>query len=65
METIARPPTMPPAIAPPFELLPFGDAVEDEATDVGGALTPDVYTPVGPKIAPGPYSGVSIWNVGV
>jgi hypothetical protein len=58
MEITATPPTTPPTIAPVFELLPFrgaviGDAVED-------ALAEDVYTPDAPKIAPGPYSGLSI-----
>jgi hypothetical protein len=28
-------------------------------------LMVDVYTPEAPKIAPGPYSGVSMSNVGV
>ena len=38
------------------------EGVEDAlADDVG---TPDVYTPEGPKIAPGPYSGSSIQRVG-
>ena len=56
METTARPPTTPPAIAPAFELLLCvrglgdGDPVED-------ALAEDVYTPDAPNIAPGPYSG--------
>jgi hypothetical protein len=51
METIAIPPTTPPAIGPAFELLPFvvGFDVEE--------LAEDVVTPEGPKIAPGPYSG--------
>ena len=70
-------PTTPPTIAPVFELLPFeggvrvsdgvdadnvlvgdGDPVEDTAR-----VEVDVYTPDAPKIAPGPYSGVSISNV--
>jgi len=59
METTARPPTAPPAIAPALDLLPFeggigdGDPVEDAPAE-------DVYTPDAPKIAPGPYSGLSI-----
>ena len=64
MEIIAIPPTMPPTIGP-IELLPFeggvrdGDPVEDAAAE-----DVPVYTPDAPKIAPGPYSGLSIWNVG-
>ena len=54
METTATPPTMPPTIAPVFELLPFGVGVGDPVED---ALAEDVYTPDAPNIAPGPYSG--------
>jgi hypothetical protein len=65
MKNTATPPTAPPAIAPVFELLPFGGAVGDPVRvgdTVGDALaeevsTPGVYTPDAPKIAPGPYSG--------
>jgi hypothetical protein len=41
MEAIAtsKPPTMPPAIAPPFELWPFGVAVRDAVEE---ALAEDV-----------------------
>jgi hypothetical protein len=75
MEIVAIPPTTPPAIAPAFELLPFGGVgvgvgVPVELED---ALADDVYTPdtiaevvdspVPSIIAPGPYSGLSIWNV--
>jgi hypothetical protein len=52
MEIAAIPLTTPPAITPGFKL-PFGDPVADAAAE-------DVYTPEGPKIAPGPYSGLSI-----
>jgi len=58
METTARPPTTPPAIAPAFELLPFGGGVGD-GDPVEDALAEDVYTPDAAKIAPGPYSGLS------
>ena len=65
METIAIPPTTPPAIAPTFELLPFGAAVRDgdPVEDARAEEMADVYTPDGPKIAPGPYSGLSMSNV--
>ena len=36
--------------------------IEDALTEVPAE---DVYTPEAPKIAPGPYSGVSRSNVGV
>ena len=64
MDIIAIPPMTPPAIAPawPLECEGLEDGVEDAlAVDVD---TPDVYTPEGPKIAPGPYSGPSISSVG-
>ena len=65
-------PMTPPTIAPVFELLPFEGDVRvpdgvDEDVPVGDALrvaVDVVYTPDGPKIAPGPYSGVSISNIG-
>jgi hypothetical protein len=68
MEIAAIAPTTPPAIAPPFEVLPFGgpgvggmDGVGDGVTvELEDALTRDVDTPAAPKIAPGPYSGLSI-----
>ena len=58
MEIISTLPMTPPTIAPPFELLACWDEVRT-GNPVGNALAPDVYTPDGPKIAPGPYSGVS------
>jgi hypothetical protein len=59
METTAIPPTTPPAIAPAFELLPFGGGVPvGDGDPVEDALAEDVYTPDVPKIAPGPYSGL-------
>jgi hypothetical protein len=60
------PPTMAPAWLPECECL--GGTVEDAlAEDVvtEEVLAEDVYTPEAPKIAPGPYSGLSISNVGV
>jgi hypothetical protein len=65
MEIVAIPPMMPPAIGPAFELLPFGVFVGVEAADgvlveLEDALAEDVYTLDAPKIAPGPYSGLSI-----
>ena len=55
MANAAIPPTMPPAMAPTFELPPpdMGNpvAVEEE---MGG-----VDTPEGPRIEPGPISGKS------
>jgi hypothetical protein len=61
MEIVAIPPTTPPAIAPAFELLPFGGvgAMDGVPVEVEDALAEDVDTPDGPKIAPGPYSGLS------
>jgi hypothetical protein len=59
METTAIPPTTPPAMAPTFELLPFEGGVGD-GEPVEDAPVEDVYTPDAPRIAPGPYSGVSI-----
>jgi hypothetical protein len=63
MEIIAIPPTVPPAMAPawPPECECVGGAVELE----DALPAEDVYTPEAPKIAPGPYSGVSRSNVGV
>jgi hypothetical protein len=54
----------PPAMAPawPPECEGLEDGVEDALAD--DVVTPDVYTPEGPKIAPGPYSGPSISSVG-
>jgi hypothetical protein len=65
MEIIAKPPTMPPAMAPPWllECECVEGAVEDALAEnevTEGVLAEDVYTPEAPKIAPGPYSGVSI-----
>jgi hypothetical protein len=72
MEIIAIPPTVPPAMAPAWlpECECVGDAVELEdalAEEVlaEAVLAENVYTPEAPKIAPGPYSGVSISNVRV
>jgi hypothetical protein len=71
MEIVATPPTTPPAIAPEFEVLPFGgtgveDGVPEELEDAlakdvvtTGGLAEDVVTILS-KIAPGPYSGLSI-----
>jgi hypothetical protein len=65
MEIIAILPMTPPAMGPawPPECEGVEDAVEDALAD--DADTPDVETPEAPKIAPGPYSGPSISNVGV
>jgi hypothetical protein len=65
MEIIAIPPITPPAMAPvwPPECEGVEGGVEDALADDVDA--PDVYTPEAPKIAPGPYSGVSISNVSV
>ena len=61
MEIIAKLPMMPPAMAPACP--PECKSVEGP---VGVALpAEDVYTPEGPKTVPGPYSGLSITNVGV
>ena len=67
MEIAAIPPTTPPAIGPAWLPLPerecMGSAVEDALTDgvlAEDVLAEDVYTPSAPKIAPGPYSGLSI-----
>ena len=57
MEIIAIPPITPPAMAPAWP--PEREAVEDAVEDVL-AEAEDVYTPEAPKIAPGPYSGLSI-----
>jgi hypothetical protein len=64
MDNIAIPPMTPPAMAPVWLLECEGleDGVEDALAD--DVVTPDVYTPEGPKIAPGPYSGPSISSVG-
>jgi hypothetical protein len=69
------PPATPPAIGPPWPLEweGLGSAVEDTlaedvlAEDVlaEDVLAEDVNTPEAPKIAPGPYSGLSTSNVGV
>jgi hypothetical protein len=63
MDIIAIPPMTPPAtaLAWPPECEGVEDAVEDALAEAE-----DVYTPEAPKIAPGPYSGLSsISNVGV
>jgi hypothetical protein len=62
MEIIAIPPMTPPAMAPAWP--PECEGVEDGVEDAL-AVAEDVYTPEAPKIAPGPYSGLSISNVGV
>lgn len=69
MEIIAIPPMTPPTTAPVWP--PECEGVEDDVEDgVEEALaddvdTPGVDTPEAPKIAPGPYSGVSMSNIGV
>jgi hypothetical protein len=67
MEIIAIPPMMPPAMAAAWlpECECVGGAVELEDALTEEVPAEDVYTPEAPKIAPGPYSGVSISNVGV
>jgi hypothetical protein len=60
MEMTTMAATMPPTTAPVFELLPL-ESDEDPVKDALGEV---VDTPEGPKIAPGPYSGVSMSNVG-
>ena len=57
MEIIAIPPMTPTAMAPVWlpECEDVADAVEDALAEAE-----DVYTPEAPKIAPGPYSGLSI-----
>ena len=60
MEITAILPVTPPAMAPAWP-----PECEDAEGAVGDALAEDVYTPEAPKIAPGPYSGVSRSNVGV
>ena len=70
MEMAAIAATTPPTIAPTFELLP-PESDEDPVKDALGevvdppkvALGEIVDTPEGPKIAPGPYSGLSRSNV--
>jgi hypothetical protein len=62
MEIITIPPMTPPAMAPAWP--PECEGVEDGVEDALGEAE-DVYTPEAPKIAPGPYSGLSISNVGV
>ena len=59
MEITAIPPTAPPAIGPAWlpECECMGSDVEDALAD--GVLAEEVYTPSAPKIAPGPYSGLS------
>src|SRR5229473_2316948 len=69
METATIPPTTPPAMAPMFELLPpepDEDPVKDGVrVEVGVREVVEVVdTPLGPKNAPGPYSGLSMSNVG-
>jgi hypothetical protein len=61
MEMAAIPATTPPTMAPTFVLLP-PEFDEDPVKDGLGEVVVD--TPEGPKIAPGPYSGLSISNVG-
>jgi hypothetical protein len=61
MEIIAIPPMMPPAMAPAW--LPECDCVGGAVALAEEVPAEDVYTPEAPKIAPGPYSGVSISNV--
>jgi hypothetical protein len=67
MEIIAIPPMMPPAMAAAWlpECECVGGAVELEDALTEEVPAEDVYTPEAPKIAPGPYSGVSVSNVGV
>jgi hypothetical protein len=60
MEVNAIPPVTPPAMAPAW--LPECECVGGA---VGDALAEDVYTPQGLKIAPGPYSGLSIYQTWV
>ncbi len=64
MEMAAIPPTTPPAMAPGFELLP-PEPDEDPVKDgVGVVMVVDTVTPLGPKKVPGPYSGLSMSNIG-
>jgi hypothetical protein len=64
MEMAAIPPTTPPAMAPAFELLP-PEPDEDPVRDgVGVVVVVNSVMPSGPKIVPGPYSGLSMSNVG-
>src|SRR5258707_5989680 len=63
MEMAAIPATTPPTMAPAFELLP-PESDEDPVKDALDALGEVVDTPEGPNVAPGPYSGLSISNVG-
>jgi hypothetical protein len=62
MEIAAIPPTTKPTILPPCEVLPFGwPGVGDGApVELEGAFVEGVDTPAAPKIAPGPYSILSI-----
>ena len=69
MEIITIPPTVPPAMVPAWLpececVMELEDALAEDviAEDV---LAENVYTPEAPKIAPRPYSGVSISNVRV
>ncbi len=70
MEMAAIPVTTPPTMAPEFELLPpepdegpVKDALGEVVDPPKVALGEIVDTPEGPKIAPGPYSGLSRSNV--
>ena len=67
MEIITITPTVQPAMVPAWlpEFECVGGAVELEDALAEDVLAEDVYTPEAPKIAPGPYSGVSRSNVGV
>jgi hypothetical protein len=80
MEIIAIPPMTPAAMTPAWPAFEDGRGTMVESTLVEdvfavdvlvgdvfavNVLVGDVYTPEGPKIVPGPYSGLSISNVGV
>jgi hypothetical protein len=60
MEMAAIPPTTPPAMAPAFGLLP----PESDEGPVKDGVEEVVGAPEGPKNVPGPYSGLSMSNVG-
>ena len=60
MEMAVIPPTTPPAMAPAFELLP----PEPDGNTEKDGLGKVVDTPLGPNNVPGPYSGLSMSNVG-